>query len=134
MSNEQPTPEELDEMFKKARAHGIPVIGEPRAYTKEEVRDMFMDKVRSTAQYWATIPEGGTIQERCEGTAFSILNIFDGTTMDLPGFDIVARPHPEDKQYCIDEGENYFEDGTVINDDCMLHELFYSGMKKLAES
>lgn len=68
------------------------------------------------------ISRAKTVEEKCEGVAFSILNIFDGTTM-LPSFDISLSPHPNDKEYCIENNENWYEPGMVINN-CMLHELF----------
>lgn len=94
-----------------------------RAYTAEEVREMFLNQARAYAAYWAELP-GKTAQERCDGLAFSLMNIFDGTSVGLPAFDIVVRPHPDDKAYHIREGTKYFEDGTVLND-CMLHEMYY---------
>lgn len=95
-----------------------------RAYTPEEARDMLLDHMRHLAHYWACQP-GQTELQRCEGMAFSILNIFDGTAGAFPcAVDLVLRPHPEDKQYSIDNGDNYCEDGQVIND-CMLHDLFF---------
>jgi hypothetical protein len=35
------------------------------------------------------------------------------------------EPHPDDKQYNIDNGEQWVEDGQIINDDVMLHDLYY---------
>jgi hypothetical protein len=64
-----------------------------------------------------------TIKGKLEGLAFSILNIFDGTT-GLPAMDIVLSPHPEDKDFALSEGERWYEEGMIIND-CYLHELFY---------
>lgn len=66
----------------------------------------------------------------CEGVAFSILNILDGTTMSLPAFNLTLSPHPDDKEFLQGEGENWYEDGTVINDDVMLHEMFYHDRNK----
>ncbi len=96
-----------------------------RAYTAEEVRAMFIGAARAMASYWATAPDAGTVQERCEGVAFSLLNCIDGTSGSFPcALDLVLSPHPDDKAFHIDEGENYFEPGMVIND-AMLHEMFY---------
>lgn len=97
----------------------------PGAYTKEEVRAMVLEMVRGYATYWANEDRVKTNQERCDGLAFSIMNIFDGTTAALPAFDIVARPHPDDKEYCSSQGDKYIPDGLTINDDCLLHELYY---------
>ncbi|HUS89235.1 MAG TPA: hypothetical protein VMW91_07705 [Desulfosporosinus sp.] len=93
-----------------------------RAKTEIEVRNEFLDHIRSIAKYWAELP-GKNSQERCDGVAFSILNIFDGSTM-LPAMNISLLPHPEDKQYHIDEGKNWYEPKMIIND-CMLHEVYF---------
>jgi hypothetical protein len=58
--------------------------------------------------------------------AFSILNILDGTTVGLPAFDVVARPHPNDKADCIAESQRWIEDGMVINSDVYMHEMYYN--------
>lgn len=94
----------------------------PRAKTAEEVRQEFLNHVHSLVIYWANLPDR-TVEEKCDGVAFSILNIFDGTTMGLPAMDLVLAPHPDDKAFNQSEGNNWYEPGMVIND-CMLHELF----------
>ena len=102
----------------------------PRAYTKSEVQVMFIGQLREIARYWDRFEgtEPGSEQlsqiERIEGAIFSVLNILDGTSMGLPCFDLVLRPHEDDKQDAIDNGENWFESGMVINDNCYLHDLF----------
>lgn len=106
-----------------------------RAYTAEEIRDMFMSMVRDAARYWANLPDADkatgkplTIAGRCEGVAFSILSIIDGSSM-LPAFDLVAVPHVNDKRDAIEQGDNWIEPGTAINE-CMLHELFASPLPR----
>ena len=98
-------------------------MSEPRARTEEEVRTLFLDIFRHQAKHWASIPKLTPLQ-RCNGLAFSILNIFDGTTLGFPGMDLTLTPHEDDMEYHKSEGENYFEPGMRIND-CMLHELYY---------
>ena len=71
---------------------------EPRAKTADEVRQELLEQIRATVNYWATLPDKTPI-ERCDGVAFSILNIFDGTTISLPAMDICLAPHPDDKEY-----------------------------------
>ena len=97
----------------------------PKAKTAEEIRDDFMDTCRSLVDYWAS-PQVGrdTCHERLSGLLHSILCIFDGVSSGMPAFDIVASPHPDDKEYHRGEGEDWIEPGTVIND-CMLHDLLY---------
>lgn len=100
---------------------------EPRAWTENEVRDEFMQACRDNAHYWATTPNGGTVKERCEGVAFSMLVMFDGCKGMLPAYKITVDPAPEDKEYCIEQGINWYEPGTEISNG-YLHELFYRGV------
>lgn len=95
-----------------------------RQYTKEEVREQFLAQVRVVYNYWAMLPCKSDI-ERCEGVAFSMLNILDGTSAALPAFNLSVCPHHDDKAFLIGEGENYYGENQVINDDCMLHELLF---------
>lgn len=95
----------------------------PRAYTPEEVRAKLLGYTREIARYWANLPNK-TPQERCDGLAFSILNIFDGIVDELPAMNITLSPHPDDQEYHRGNGENWYEPGQVVND-CMLHELYY---------
>jgi hypothetical protein len=95
---------------------------EPREMTPDELRDEFLDRVRAIVLHWANESREPTIQGKCDGVAFSILTLLDGCS-DLPCVDLVFRPNDEDKQYHIDRGENWIEDGTTISD--MLHEHYY---------
>lgn len=102
-----------------------------RAYTKDEMREEFLEQIRILVNYWGGDSDNKvkekTSKEKLDGLAFSILNIFDGSTV-LPAFDIVVRPHKDDKKYNIERGEKYYEDGICFNDDVILHELW--SMKK----
>lgn len=98
--------------------------------SKEDARAIFLDQIKALCAFWASGEDKGSTLERCEGVAFSILNIFDGRSGFLPAHDIIVRPHPEDKQFCISQGSDYYEDGICINDDCHLHELFFTKTKK----
>jgi hypothetical protein len=100
----------------------------PRAYTEDEVRDLILDAIRTTAAYWASQPDVDsvgqplTIQGRCDGVAFSILTMLDGCT-HLPAMTLKMDPAPEDAEFLRGEGENWFEPGMEI---CtMMHEHFY---------
>lgn len=96
---------------------------DPRAYTAEEVQEMLLDKFKHLAEYWATVDGPTSVKDRCEGLVFSILNVFDGNSADLPAFDIIPSPHESDKEYRIENGKNYFE--PVVVNNCQLHEMFY---------
>lgn len=106
-----------------------------KAKTKEEVREEFLRKIKAIANYWATVNLSGpgmtdTIAERCDGVAFSILNIFDGTSVDLPAMDIALAPHEDDKEYYIEHEEDWYEPGMIINDDVHLHHEYCDLDKK----
>lgn len=100
----------------------------PRAYTEDEVRDMLINQIRAVVRFWADLPDVDratgrhiTVYDRCDGVAFSILSILDGSTLGLPAFDLVPAPHEEDKQYFIENSENWFEP-VVISE--ALHEHY----------
>lgn len=95
-----------------------------RALTKDELREQVVQQIRTFVDRAATEP-GLTPQERGDALAMAILGMIDGACVNLPGFDIVARPHPDDMPYDIANGNDYIKDGTVINDDCQLRELYY---------
>lgn len=92
-----------------------------KAYTVEEMRELFLQEVKNAVHYWATLPDQ-TPLERCDGLAFTMLSIFDGSHMDVPALDIIPAPHPTDKQYHKDNDENWWVP-EVIND-CQLHEQY----------
>jgi hypothetical protein len=94
-----------------------------RAFTKEEVRNQFLDMVRAQVRFWQECADDRTEKEKISGVAFSILCLIDGVVGLFPGSDIVMRPHPEDESFHRERGENFIPDGLVINDDCQLHGL-----------
>ena len=93
----------------------------PRAYTPEELRDLLLDKINVMARYWANLKEERTVLDRIQGAMFSVLSILDGAHGTCT-FDLVARTDSSDKQYHIENGENWVEDGTALA--FMLHEFW----------
>lgn len=105
-----------------------------RQYTTTEIREKFLKQSLATAEYWAKLDDPSkTIEDRCEGVVFSMLVMLDGGT-DLPQFIVAPNPHPEDKNYCEEEGENYYPDnnfkGISGNISGGLHELLNNYKKK----
>jgi hypothetical protein len=110
-----------------------------QAYTAKQVRKKILDHMHALVKYWDEVDDqdfkSGKIsavrpcKEKLDGLAFSILNIFDGTTFEVPCIDLVMRPHPEDKEFHQAQGENWFEDGMVINADLCLHDCWHHGEK-----
>ena len=95
-----------------------------RAITAEELTAQFLEHIHILVDHWA-ITDREDIHAKLAGLAFSILAMLDGESLELPAFDIVARPHESDKDYFIKKGENYIEDGTVLEP--WLHEKWYNG-------
>jgi hypothetical protein len=94
-----------------------------RSFTVDEARQTFLKLLRDKAEYWGALPEK-TVKERLDGLCFSILAMIDGSSLGLPAMDIVLRPHPEDKPFALENDEDYWEDGMVINN-TMLHEEWH---------
>lgn len=93
----------------------------PRAYTTEEVRLQFIQHVRGLIQYWSHNPppvdiaakealmtQAELIESRVSGCCHSLLALIDGSCVNMPGFKLIPNIHPDDKQFHIDEGENYY--------------------------
>lgn len=97
---------------------------ESKARTPEELREDFIGQLRMMVSYWETLPNK-TSREKLNGLAFSFLATIDGVSDGIPAYNLVASSHPDDKQFHIDEGSDWIEDGTVINGDVMLHEEWY---------
>lgn len=100
----------------------------PREKTTEEIREEFLKHVRSLIKYWNSV-EGKdspkTCLDRLEGLAFSIMVALDGGAMAVPGFIVAPSPHPDDKEYHISEGSNYYPENPEVKGDIAgaLHEL-----------
>lgn len=101
-----------------------------RAYTEQEMRDMFVDQLRALVEYWTNLVKKGesTYENAIEGVVFSTLTIFDGGT-SFPACKVIPIPHPTDKQFHIKEGENYFPKNVDIIDG-ETHSYFLNKGKK----
>ena len=93
----------------------------PRAKTPEEVRGELLAHIKTISRYWAGLPNK-TPRERCDGVAFSILVLLDGMA-NFPAVDLALQPHQDDQAFYVEQGENWYEPGMVIND-CQLHDEF----------
>jgi hypothetical protein len=96
-----------------------------REYTREEIREMFLKHIRRVAKYWSE--QDGDKERCCHGAVFSVLTLLDGCTA-LPRFSVVPSPHPKDKDYHLNKGENYFPESRHLEfcdiGGC-LHDEFY---------
>jgi len=93
-----------------------------RALTEEEVRNRFLDAVASNIHYWRNIDfrevtDEDEMTRRISGAIFSTLVILDGEHGFMPGFKVIPDPHPDDKQYHIDNDENWYPEDVDIAGD-----------------
>ncbi len=92
--------------------------------TQEVAVDNFLEHIRGLIWYWEQEARAPTSKEKLEGLVFSLLTTFDGDA-NMPGMDIVMRPHPSDKDFRIERDEDWYEDGMVINADIAMHERWH---------
>ena len=96
--------------------------------TEDEIRTEFLNHIRHLVNYWDKVDKP-TSKEKLEGLAFSILAMLDGCSGDICGFIVAPSTHEDDKQYNIDNGEDYYPQNheTNVKGDIAggLHDLFY---------
>jgi len=98
-----------------------------REKTTNEIREEFLSHIRHLIGYWSKIPQDN-VKERLEGLAFSILVALDGGS-SLPRFIVAPIQYEEDKEYHIENGEDYYPENHEIEEQIKgdisgcLHEL-----------
>ena len=106
-----------------------------KEYTTEEVRKKFLEQVWNNIKYWDELACEKTTKERLQGLAFSILATLDGCDIDLPGFIVAPLPHENDKEYLIENEEDYFPENheNDVNADISgyLHDMFHRVGKEM---
>lgn len=95
-----------------------------RELTNAEVRENFLREVRDISQYWTGRVidrepplDNATrkiVLERVNGALYSLLSSLDGNSGAVPGFRVIPRTSPSDRQYDIDQEEDYY---PIINPD-----------------
>ena len=67
------------------------------------------------------------VRSTVRSTVFSILCAIDGVAMTSPGFDLVCKTCPGDKEYYSNRDKDYYQNGMIINPvgSPMMHELLY---------
>ncbi len=105
-----------------------------KEYTQEEITDRFMKQVTGIARYWGDI--GSDPKKAAEGAIFSMLVLLDGESAGHPGCALFVNPHPDDKEYHIDNGEDYYPgfedpDGSVrVKGRALFHDMLYGYLGK----
>lgn len=102
-----------------------------RAYTKAEMRDLFVGEVLARARYWATVKRSDA--DKLLGLAHSVLVVLDGMASGMPAFEVIPVPHESDEAYHRSNGSNWWPTpyGAVrkvvesygIHEGVLLHEM-----------
>lgn len=99
-----------------------------REKVTDEIAAEFIEHVRELISIWESTDKSSL--EKLNGLAFSILVALDGGADNVSGFIVAPLPHPEDKQFHIDEGTNYYPENHEIEEYIKgdiagtLHEMF----------
>jgi hypothetical protein len=97
-----------------------------REITTEECRVQFVNHMIGLIKHF---DDGRILSIRdMETMVHSFLVTLDGGAMGLPAFQVIPYPHESDKDYCIEQGENYFPQSQPMSTDISggLHDLFNS--------
>lgn len=100
----------------------LTMADKPRAYTEEEARAMFLEKVYEIKEFWEKESRKETLKEKMEGCIFSIMALLDGSHIGFPAVSLLLDPHSGDKDYHKEQGENWFEPEMEIGDLVELHD------------
>jgi len=97
-----------------------------REFTTDEVREQFMNHVKMLIDYWDNVDDR-TTKEKISGFAHSLLATIDGSSVELPAFVLAPAPHESDKNYHIENQENYYAENENVKCDIAggLHDLLY---------
>lgn len=79
-----------------------------RKLTREECRDKFLSHIAGIVDYWYRESRTPHTLAKMEGLVHSLLVTLDGCSGDMPAFLIAPHPHPDDKEYCIDNGYEFY--------------------------
>jgi len=95
----------------------------------EEVRDLFLERVRTSISYWASLGGDMSTTNRLAGLAHSILVALDGEANDLPAFAVIPIPCDGDMEHCKSLGEDWFPEHQLSGSECniagSLHEMLF---------
>lgn len=98
----------------------------PRVFTEGECREKFLRHVWTLIEFWEKDSRAETVHAKMTGLAFSMLVMLDGGSVALASFSVCPSPHPDDKEYHRERGENWWPtDEDAVDIAGSLHELFY---------
>lgn len=78
--------------------------------TQDEARDKFIAHMWAMVEWWEKEDRCSSTRDRLAGLMHSFFAALDGRTLELPGCQVIPDPHPEDREYHISNGEDYYPD------------------------
>jgi len=85
----------------------MPTSLKPRVYTREEVRQQFLDHISNQVQYWDDPNLNQSQDERLSGLA--LVSWWPGRLLHRAAWICCgARATSTDRRYCIAQGEDYY--------------------------
>jgi hypothetical protein len=93
----------------------------PREYTVKETQEKLIRYLWGVLDYWLYESRATNTRDKMEGLLFTILSTLDGSSADIPGFQLIPYVGTGDKEHHIKFGENWYNDKEDIGG--YLHEL-----------
>lgn len=99
-----------------------------REKVADEIAAELIEHIRELISFWESTETSSL--EKLNGLAFSILAALDGCSDGVPSFIVAPYAHPEDKQFHIENGTNYYPENHELEEFVKsdiggsLHELF----------
>jgi len=81
----------------------------PRAWTQKEVQEKFLHHCWTMVKYWAEDARTPSTNDKLEGLMHSFLALLDGMCVGMPAYEVIPSPHSDDKDFHIEQGENYYK-------------------------
>ena len=85
---------------------------EVRELTNDEMKTHFLSYIHDLVEYWEKEDRTPAVRDKLEGLAFSILNAIDGGSAELPAYALIPLGNPDDIEYAISQGKNYYPEET----------------------
>lgn len=99
--------------------------------TRPQIIDRFLAHINGVAEYAEKESRWKTPREKIRGAIFSVLAAIDGSAAALPAFNLCPAPHPDDRDYHKERGEDYYPaEREHLNIAGELHSAFCQSEKK----
>jgi hypothetical protein len=88
----------------------------PRQMTREECRDAFLDQAWRILECWESNEREPSARGKLEGLVHSLFALIDGRVGYFPGFRLAPQPHPDDRQFNKEQGQDWWPSASKATD------------------